>query len=295
MMKRIAAALLAAALFLTLTGCGADASVRRSRKTALQILRGDDLGYSLSTGATVENQELYNDGTIIIQLGGISGTPNDPQLVLAIKNGNRKEISFTPQRCFINGWQTDCWSDVYQIDGHSTITATVSISSGLELARISDINDIKLDFDLYDKDYESIASRSVSFQTSAEPVEDSFSPASTVVLDDGDFKVVVWLARSGYDNSTQVCTYAENNTNRAVNITNSKARLNGEPVDYWFFQDISAGARRISSDLLYDSDSYSSLELTDSDTLTYTLQISDSDTSVQLLTQEVTLTLADLQ
>ena len=106
---------------------------------------------------------------------------------------------------------------------------------------------------------------------------------------------MAWLVRSSYDNSTRVCTYAENNTNRAVNVTNSKARLNGEPVEYWFFQDINAGARRISSDSLYDSDSYDSIELTDSDTLTYTLQISDSDSNVQLLTQEVTLTLADLQ
>ena len=176
MMKRLTAALLAAALFLTLTGC-ADASERQSRKTALRILRGDDLGYQLSTGTAVENQEVYNDGSIVIQLGGISGTPDDPQLVLAVKNGSRKEITFTPQRCFINGWQTDCWSDVYEIAGHSTITATVSISS----------------------------------------------------------------------------------------------------------------------DSLYDSDSYESIELTDSDTLTYTLQISDSDSNVQLLTQEVTLTLADLQ
>ena len=128
MMKRITAALLAAALFLTLTGC-ADASERQSRKTALRILRGDDLGYHLSTGTAVENQEVYNDGSIVIQLGGISGTPGDPQLVLAVKNGTRKEITFTPQRCFINGWQTDCWTDVYEIAGHSTITATVSISS----------------------------------------------------------------------------------------------------------------------------------------------------------------------
>ena len=72
MMKRITAALLAAALFLTLTGC-ADASERQSCKTALRILRGDDLGYHLSTGTAVENQEVYNDGTIVIQLGGISG------------------------------------------------------------------------------------------------------------------------------------------------------------------------------------------------------------------------------
>ena len=60
MMKRITAALLAAALFLTLTGC-ADASERQSRKTALRILRGDDLGYHLSTGTAVENQEVYKD------------------------------------------------------------------------------------------------------------------------------------------------------------------------------------------------------------------------------------------
>ena len=125
MMKRITAALLAAALFLTLTGC-ADASERQRRKTALRILRGDDLGYHLSTGTAVENQEVYNDGSIVIQLGGISGTPVDPQLVLAVKNGTRKEITFTPQRCFINGWQTDCWTDVYEIAGHSTITATTS-------------------------------------------------------------------------------------------------------------------------------------------------------------------------
>ena len=294
MMKRITAALLAAALFLTLTGC-ADASERQSRKTALRILRGDNLGYHLSTGTAVENQEVYNDGTIVIQLGGISGTPDDPQLVLAVKNGSRKEITFTAQRCFINGWQTDCWSDVYEIAGHSTITATVSISSDLELARISDIRDIQLDFDLYDKDYNSIGTGSASFQTNAESAEDSYTPSGTVLLDDGDYKVVAWLVRSGYDNSTRVCTYAENNTNRAVNVTNSKARLNGEPVEYWFFQDINAGARRISSDSLYDSDSYESIELTDSDTLTYTLQISDSDSNVQLLTQEVTLTLADLQ
>lgn len=293
MMKRIGAVLLAAALILSLAGC-ASKEERQSRKNALLILRGDDLGYTLSTGTRADNEPVYDDGTIQIRLGGIEGTTTEPQIVLAIKNGRRKSISFVPQRCIINGWQTDCWADVYEIDGHSTITATVSISSGLDLVQPSDIDSIQLDYDLYDSDsYNLITSASYDLPlTVASEVED-YTP-SGVTLCTGNYRVKVGLTHNTYDGSANLCTYIENNTDRTINVTTSKVKLNGESVEYLFYQDVVGHARRLSSDAIYELDSYDTIELTEGDTLTYSLIISDGDSGVQLMTRDVSLSYDDL-
>lgn len=247
------------------------------------------MDYSLSTGARLDNQTLYDDGEIQVQLGGITGTPTSPQFVLAIKNGRRKTIDFVPQHCIINGWQTDCWADVYEVEGHSTITATVSISSGLELVQPSDVSTVQLDFDLYDTNYDLITSLSNSFSLTDEPDESSYMPDGEMVHY-GQYEAAFSLTHNTYDGSANLCAYIENNTERTIYVTTSKAKLNGESVEYLFFEDVMPHARRLSSDAIYDPDSYDSLELGDDDTLSFTLLISDEETGVQMLSQDVSLT-----
>ena len=294
MMKRIGAALLAAALILSLAGCASEAE-RQSRKTALLILRGDDLGYSLSTGTRAENQTLYDDGTIQVQLGGIEGTPDAPVLVLAVKNGRRKPIYFAPQTCLINGWQTDCWADANDLPGHSTTTVRIDASYRLELVQPSDISTVHMDFDLYDEDYISISSASFDLQLTDEEPTDNFSLDGVVLLDDGDYKVVTRLSPSTDGIGTALCTYFENKTNREVNFSTTKATLNDEAIEYMLYQSVVPNARCISVDSLYDRDSYDNISLTDDDVLNYKLVITDYNSDVLLVERDISLNISDLR
>lgn len=93
-MKRVLSLFLILFLVFALTGCMSDEE-RQSRKEALNALNGGETEYSLSTGTTLENQELFDGRNVIVQLAGITGTPEYPELKLAVRNGTRENLNFS--------------------------------------------------------------------------------------------------------------------------------------------------------------------------------------------------------
>ena len=71
----------------------------------LNALNGGETEYSLSTGTTLENQELFDGRNVIVQLAGITGTPEYPELKLAVRNGTRENLNFSVNSLVINGWE----------------------------------------------------------------------------------------------------------------------------------------------------------------------------------------------
>ena len=113
-MKRVLSLFLILCLVFALTGCMSDEE-RQSRKEALNALNGGETEYSLSTGTTLENQELFDGRNVIVQLAGITGTPEYPELKLAVRNGTRENLNFSVNSLVINGWEVDGWLDLYDV------------------------------------------------------------------------------------------------------------------------------------------------------------------------------------
>jgi len=294
-MKRVMAAVLLFALLFVSTSC-MSAEEREARKEALSALNGaSDGAYSLSTGTTIENQNLYDDQGIIIQLAGIQGPPAQPVLVLAVKNGSRRDITLDVDQLSINGWQVDGWCDLYQVESHSITIGTIECSSDLSFCGVSDVGQVDLDFSIRDADtYEDLAAVCTSFSTSAADSLDLASPPDGITLLEGsDFLVRAVSFSSSVYNGTWLCLYLENNSLLGLFLEASHARLNGQPIELWFWDSTAPGSRRILTEYLYDEDTYDDILLEPGDVLTFDLSICDYDTGAVLATQNISLSPED--
>ena len=157
-MKRVLCFLLSLCLLGALTGCMSQEE-REARKEALTALNGNSNGaYSLSNGTMVENQTLYSDDNIIIQLAGITGTPDYPELKLAVRNGSRDTINLSIDHLVINGWQVDGWLDLYDVSPRTVTMGTIQCGSSLAECGVTDVVTLELGFEIYDGDYDTVAS-----------------------------------------------------------------------------------------------------------------------------------------
>jgi hypothetical protein len=287
-MKRVSTALaILLALTMLLTGC-ASAQERQQRKEALNILSGTaTTTYALSTGTTIENQTLYSDSKLTVQLAGIQGTPTDPELVLAIKNGTRGTVYFSVDALVFNGWQVDGWSDPYEIGARSVVLATVSCSDPLTDCGITDIESVGINYAVYDNGYEDLAQGSALCQTSAPASDEEVQIDGVPLMEEDGFVVKATNVRMG--SSSRVSLYLENQTDRAVYLETLHVRVNGEPVEMWMWEKLLPSARRMSSTSLYEEDTYDSVSLESGDIITFDLQVKDYDSSTILLTKSVTL------
>lgn len=292
-MKRVLCLLLSLSLLLVLTGCMSQEELQ-SRKEALTVLKGNSGdNYSLSTGTTLDNQTLYSDGNIVIQLAGITGTPQSPTLRLAVRNGSRSTISMTVNSLVINGWEMDGWLDLYDIPARTVTMGSIETSGDLTLCGVTDVVTVDLAFEIYDEDYNTVASVSCSMTTnSLEQVDTTLVPQGITLLEEDGITIKAVDLISG-SNGTSLSLYVQNDTGRTLTLNAAQARCNGEPVELWFYDKVSPGCKRMVTEYVYSEDTYESLELKDQDELTFQLDLQDWDTGITLHQADVALTPAD--
>lgn len=292
-MKRVLCLLLSLSLLLVLTGCMSQEELQ-SRKEALTVLKGNSGdNYSLSTGTTLDNQTLYSDGNIVIQLAGITGTPQSPTLRLAVRNGSRSTISMTVNSLVINGWEMDGWLDLYDIPARTVTMSSIETSGDLTLCGVTDVVTVDLAFEIYDEDYNTVASVSCSMTTnSLEQVDTTLVPQGITLLEEDGVTIKAVDLISG-SNGTSLSLYVQNDTGRTLTLNAAQARCNGEPVELWFYDKVSPGCKRMVTEYVYSEDTYESLELKDQDELTFQLDLQDWDTGITLHQADVALTPAD--
>lgn len=292
-MKRVLCLLLSLSLLLVLTGCMSQEELQ-SRKEALTVLKGNSGdNYSLSTGTTLDNQTLYSDGNIVIQLAGITGTPQSPTLRLAVRNGSRSTISMTVNSLVINGWEMDGWLDLYDIPARTVTMGSIETSGDLTLCGVTDVVTVDLAFEIYDEDYNTVASVSCSMATnSLEQVDTTLVPQGITLLEEDGITIKAVDLISG-SNGTSLSLYVQNDTGRTLTLNAAQARCNGEPVELWFYDKVSPGCKRMVTEYVYSEDTYESLELKDQDELTFQLDLQDWDTGITLHQADVSLTPAD--
>lgn len=292
-MKRVLCLILSLAVLLTLTGCMSKEELR-SRKEALSVLKGHSgQNYALSTGTTLENQTLYSGGDIVIQLAGITGTPESPELVLAVRNGTRDTINLSVDSMVINGWEVDGWLDLYDIPARTVTMGTIQSSGDLTRSGVEDVVTVDLGFEIYNDDYDTLATVSCSMSTnSLAQVDLSAVPQGITLLEEDGITVKAVDLISGSD-GTSISLYVQNDTGRTVTLNAAQARCNGEPVELWFYDRVSPGCRRMVTEYVYSEDTYESLELADEDQITFQMDLQDWDTGITLNQADVALTPAD--
>lgn len=292
-MKRVLSLLLALSLLLVLTGCMSKEELR-SRKEALNVLKGNSSqNYALSTGTTLENQTLYSDGNIAIQLAGITGTPESPELVLAVRNGSRDTINLSVDYMSINGWQVDGWLDLYDIPARTVTMGSIQSSGDLTRCGVEDVVTVELGFEIYNEDYDTLATVSCSMATNSLVQVDTTSvPEGITLLEEDGITVKAVDLISGAD-GTSISLYVQNDTGRTLTLNAAQARWNGEPVELWFYDRVNPGCRRMITEYVYSEDTYEPLELEDQDTITFQMDLQDWDTGITLHQTDVSLSPSD--
>lgn len=292
-MKRVLSLLLALSLLLVLTGCMSKEELR-SRKEALNVLKGNSSqNYALSTGTTLENQTLYSDGNIAIQLAGITGTPESPELVLAVRNGSRDTINLSVDYMSINGWQVDGWLDLYDIPARTVTMGSIQSSGDLTRCGVEDVVTVELGFEIYNEDYDTLATVSCSMATNSLVQVDTTSvPEGITLLEEDGITVKAVDLISGAD-GTSISLYVQNDTGRTLTLNAAQSRWNGEPVELWFYDRVNPGCRRMVTEYVYSEDTYEPLELEDQDAITFQMDLQDWDTGITLHQTDVSLSPSD--
>lgn len=300
-MKRILSLLVILAILAALTGCGMGGNSDRAE--AIAVLDGTSTTkYALSNGTTLEPQVIYNSGDIIVAVAGITGTPQAPELVLAVENGSRREIDLSVDGAVLDGWSVQAWADLWDLGRRSVNLGTVECWDS-DWSPRTDIGTIELSMTIQesDDDYDLIDEFDCTLETSAAGHMEDYEPEGVVLYDDKGIKVVMTdLATTRYE-ETWAYLYVENNSGYDIEVETDEAALNGREVELWIWKIVQDGTRTMAAESLYGYDyddyedymDYEYYEMEDGDELTFELTVSDSDTYRQIARVDVSVTPAD--
>lgn len=293
-MKRLLPLFLALVMCVSLTGC-LSREEQQNRKLALELVNGSSsVEYALSTGTALEGQRIYEDNSgLIVYLAGIKGTPRTPQLVLAVKNGTRHDLSMSVSNLTYNNWAADGWVDTFDFDSHSASIATVSCNNNFASTNLEDIHTLSMDLSIYtSKEYDAVANVSVSLNLGDEDWVDDYQPTGIPLLDSNEVQIVAQTLRNLSDQA-QVSLYINNQSNRRIRISSSNITLNDQPAEMFLWSSLSPHARRIMQENIMEADTYKGLSIAPNDELKFRLQISDDENGAVLDEVDVVLHSSD--
>lgn len=309
-MKRILAFLLTAAMLAALSGCGIGGSGDRAE--AIAVLDGTSTTkYALSDGTTLEPQVIYDSGDIIVAVAGITGTPEAPELILAVENGSRRAIDVSVNDVVLDGWSVQAWSDLWDLSKRSVNLGTIECWDS-DWSPRTGIGTIELSMYIQesDGDYDLIAEFDCTLETSAAGRVEDYEPEGVTLYDDKGIRVVMTdLVASRYGENW-VYLYIENNSGSNIEVETDDVEVNGRDAELWIWKVVRDGTRAMASESLYGYDydysdydydgyytdydeyydDYGEITLTETDELTFQLEISDSDTYRQIASVEVSVT-----
>ena len=276
--------LMAAAL---LAGCG-DSEQASSRRRAISLLNGESTErFALSTGTTLERVTLYDGDDIQILLAGITGTPEDFQLVLAVRNGSRRSISLNVDSLTVDGLDCGGWTSFSAIPSHSVELGYLYSVVYSAWYTPTDVGAIDLVLSVYDAEsYEDLAGDlRFSLVTSAGPQEYTL-PEGTLLFEERGVTLTL-LGQEQGNYASELSFLAENHSLGSVYLSSFDGTVNGAPCDLWFYEEIPLDDVSIFSVYLYD-DEYEPLFLASGDELVFDVELIDVDTYRTMATQSVT-------
>ncbi|HZK35233.1 MAG TPA: hypothetical protein VFD33_07985 [Bacillota bacterium] len=217
-----------------------------------------------SESITVDEQVLYNEGDIFIELKsldeeGIFG----PSLKVLIENNRDEDIMVQTRGTTVNDLVVDTIFSANVVAGKSSNDEITFSQDSLDKAGIEIIKDIELRFSVSDADSWGtlVETDIISISTSADPAfEQTYDDSGQVVLDQDGYRVVV--KRVSSEDSfwgADVYVFIENNSDKAITIQTRDVSINGFMVDPIFSSDIPAGKKA------YDTITFMESDLEDND------------------------------
>ncbi len=277
-MKRLLPLFLALAFCFGLTGC-LSAEEQQDRKLALELVNGTSSAtYALSTGTALEGQPIYEDNSgLIVYLAGITGTPRAPQLVLAVKNGTRHDLSLSVDNLIYDNWAADGWIDSYTIHSHSAAMTTISCDRSFGMLNLSDLHTVSFDLRIYDDhSYDTLATVHVDQFFGDPDWADETTLTGRPLLDSHDVQIAADSLQMKEDRAALDLTVF-NQSDRMIRVTSTNVTLNGTPVEMLFWSSVSPHSRRRISESILEEDSYKSIPLAPEDELAFRLQIVEDE------------------
>lgn len=293
-MKRLLPLILALVMCLGLTGCLSQEE-QQSRKLALELVNGTSTAdYALSTGTAFEGRRIYEDNSgLIIYLAGITGTPQAPQLVLAVKNGTGKDLSASVLNLTYDNWMADGWMEPYDFPSHSATMATLCCEPNFSLLNLSDIHTMSFDLEIYlTNHYDHVATVSVDLTLGDEEWEDNYTIQGIPLMDSHDV-LITGQALKNISDEAQATFYIDNQSDRPIRVESSHVTLNETAVELFLWDPVAPNARRMLNANIREIDSFDPVTIQPDDVLSIRLQISDLETGSVLDEVNVTLRASD--
>lgn len=295
-MRRLLCGLLAVSMLLALCGCRSRAE-RQALRAQLDYANGYTeparTDWAMDDGTTLEEQVLLEqeDGLTVTAVG-LYEDEYDVNLVLRVRNDGREDVRVSCESLTVNGWSLYGYlSGMVYAGGMADLELEIS-RSDLYRAGIDAVWEIGFALDIYDEDYNTLAAPEAVLTTSNPPQESE--PDGTLCYEDES--LAVYLRDVVADEwSVEVYLAAENRGTQELTIESEYAALDGDEdrmVDFWLWEDLPAGGRRMISTTLWREDLE---DLTDSTELpeTLTAQWTVSDEYGGARTVELTLPLTE--
>jgi hypothetical protein len=239
-----------------LTGCRSKED-RVALKSALDEINGyttDDTDYTLSTGTSIANQEIYRaNGITLTALGVSQDYGSGFTVTLLLQNESQEDVQLRLNSTAVNGWVVDGWMSC-DLDAGDAAKETVSISSSsLIQTGFEDLYTLSFQFYLYDEDYNrTVIQWDTQSDAQGTPNGPDLSGAQVLYEDDNITISCLGLASESY--SPAVYFYLENHSRYTLCVSNDdEVTLNGDTeLDGWFYSVLPPETQCIESLPLYN-------------------------------------------
>lgn len=211
------------------------------------------------TEATVEEQTLLEQDGVKITLKELD---NDAlmgaELKLLIENNSEQNLTVQANNVSVNGIMIESVFSCDVAAGKSANDGITLLSSDLEQAGIENIQNVELNFHIFDTEsWDTVLdSDTIYIATSLDGTEEqNVDDSGVVLLEQDGIKITVKEADSEESFwGADIYIYVENNTDKNVTVQASSVSLNGFMVEPYFSCDVAAGKKAYDTITFMESD-----------------------------------------
>lgn len=210
-----------------------------------------------ASGATIEEQVLYDENDIKITATGMEDSWAGTKLTLLIENNSAKGITVQARNANVNGYMVDTMMSADVAAGKKSNDGLTFQTSGLKECGIEQIATMEFFFHIFDSETwdEIVDTDVIKIETSiADGYVQNYDDSGEVLIDTNDVKIVgKGLSDKNSVFGPGVILYIENNSDKDITIQVRDVSVNGFMVDTSMSEDVVAGKKAISAVTFFSS------------------------------------------
>ncbi|SEM38789.1 hypothetical protein SAMN04487770_13632 [Butyrivibrio sp. ob235] len=210
-----------------------------------------------ASGATIEEQVLYDENDIKITATGMEDSWAGTKLTLLIENNSAKGITVQARNANVNGYMVDTMMSADVSAGKKSNDGLTFQTSGLKECGIEQIATMEFFFHIFDSETwdEIVDTDVIKIETSiADGYVQNYDDSGEVLVDTNDVKIVgKGLSDKNSVFGPGVILYIENNSDKDITIQVRDVSVNGFMVDTSMSEDVVAGKKAISAVTFFSS------------------------------------------